>query len=326
MGAAIAFAYKENLFGLKNKIRKLFKAEPEDKLDRDAKIEVVENKDTYDTAPTQPVVEQSFVLTSSVRFKNERLPNELELQRAIHIIIGNKGSCRIPFHYDARIGFLMQKVEDLYEQYEQRIEEEGGEGSLDDFSMLKRSIGFARNGLAGLPELLGLAVKRLSSERKELGDINITKTCSRFVELRMTQILAAITRYQFDRDSPILGDYAKLGSYQQYVAHIDGRILDTLVSYRILFTGCYEERIVFAPGKYGYKSLLVLNEFKIKGKGYIPPLSFMTEYVYPQMLLWFVDEPSAWNFEWKCESVFVKDLNGNYIDQYSEGEVGDSEV
>ncbi len=315
LGALVSFAYKENLFGLKNIIRKVFKAKPEDKIDGVIKSD---KADLSAVTPTVSTVEETLILTSSVRFENERLPNALDLQKAVHIIKKSKSSCSVPFLYDARVAFLKQKIENLYEQYEQRMEKARGKVALEDLSVLRGSIDLARGGLNGLPNTVGLAVERLLREQTELNDVDITKVCSRFVELRMTQILAAMARYQLKNDdTPILLDYAGLRArHSDYVAHVDGIVPNALVSYRIQFIGDYEERIVFAPGMYGNEWLPVLAEFNAKGRGYFPPLRFMTDYSYPQMLFWYVDNPNKWTFEWGCESVNVKDLQGNYIDEY----------
>ena len=129
--------------------------------------------------------------------------------------MNSKSAHSIPFIYDARIAFLKQKVENLYEQYEQRIEKAGGKGSLGDLSSLRGAIDFANEGLNSLPKIVGLAVARLSREQKELNDTNITKICSRFVELRMTQILGKLTSYQLDLDNDnILLDYAGRRSFR----------------------------------------------------------------------------------------------------------------
>ena len=102
-------------------------------------------------------------------------------------------------------------------------------------------------------------------------------------------------------------------AFEACVALVAGTALNDFVSYRIRFIGDNEQRIVFAPGNYGNKWLLIRTEFIDKGRGYFPPISFMTDYCYPQMLLWYINETNKWNFEWGCEFVDVKDLKGNYI-------------
>lgn len=301
LGMVVSFAYKENLFGFKNIIRRILRAKPEDKLCE---------TDTKDDSASAPTVEKKIELTSPVCFENERLPNTMDLQKAVHIIMKSKSSFSIPFLYNEKIALLKQKIENLYEHYEQRIEKAGGTESPEDFSHLRNSINFANEGLNGLPRVVGLAVERLSREKTELSDINITKVCSRFIELRMTSILASITRFQLDNEPAVLLDYARLSSHQQYVAKVDEIALNALVSYRIQFLGDNEERTIFVPRKW----LHILSEFNTKGVGYCPPLWFMIDYCYPQMLHWFVNDPNRWNFEWRCQSVFVKDLDGNYID------------
>lgn len=301
-----AFAYKENLFGFKNWVRKTFRAEPEAELDNSTGTDAEDKKDYSEikrTASKEPVKS-----TPLVRFETERLPNAVDLQKAIHAITSGEERYRVPFEYDPKISFLTEKTEELYDQYEHRLEKRDLEPSPFELSDLRNAIDIASVGLRELPETVGLAVRRLH-ECEGLGDVYITETCSRFIELRLTQILSGITAYQFADESPILVDYANAkGMVSRFVAMVDGVAHGDLVSYRIQFIGDASEQIVFAP----WNQRLRDSEEDDDGI-YVPPISFLARYCYPQRLLWHINEPEKWNFEWKCTSLFVKDLDGNYI-------------
>lgn len=255
------------------------------------------------------------VETNVVRFETERKPHQIDLQKAVHKILVQKGlveTYRIPLRYDERIAFLMEKLKTLYSEYESRL---GKEADGRDLSLLNQAVNNIPRVLNdSLPKLIGLAAVQLSEPAASLDDVFITATISRFVELKMTQVIHWLSRFQLCSDKTILfAEYIKPSDLKGYVAMIDGQPIENMVSYRILFEGDVRERVLFVPADYGHRRLLVLHEFSNKGEGYIPPISFLTDYVFPQMFWWHYDEPSKWNTAIKCESVFVKDSDGHYI-------------
>ena len=255
-------------------------------------------------------------VTNSVSFETERKPRETELLRAVHTILASqdpKVSFRIPLKYDSRVRFLVEKIEALYVDFEALMKSHGGEVSAGDLNSVQASRTQARKQLSDLPQMLGLVVTRLAQSPLEGNDLAIAATASRLVELILTEVIMRLASFQFDSDPPILLEYIRARKYGGEIAHLDDVPIGKIVSYRIVFFGDDEERMFFAPIDYGGNTLLVYREFNVKGRGYIPPISFMSEYAFPQMVWRNWNEPDRWNIRWNCETVYVKDLEGKYL-------------
>ncbi len=308
------FIYREDFFGVKSRIRRLMRSDVE-KQDDPAKAGDLDSPKKVTEAPSATEHEKEPIQnTSLVHFETERKPNQLELQRAIHTIIDSDDKFNVPLVYDGRIGVLKQKCDSLYTEFERKFRDQ--KVQIDDFNRIKSILDNARQNEACLPRVLGQAIKRLSNDAKDYAvDSLILDTCSRFVELRMTHVISGLVSCQFADESPELVQYARLGSIPNYVAHIDNIQSEDLIQYLIQFENEPFERGVFAPKMFGRSLFLVAHEFEEKGTGYQPPVSFLTGYVFPQILYTSWLDPDDWAFPYKCSSVFVKNLQGDYLDK-----------
>jgi hypothetical protein len=258
-----------------------------------------------------------------VRFATERQANTIDLQRAVHEVrtLPRSPDLLIPLAFDPRVELLQRRAERLYDDFEAQIRAHGGVPTPQTLNSLYFAITDAREVLSELPSMLATVGARLCDARIQLADDWVARILGRIIEIAMTHAIAALARHQFARDpQPLLVNYAGfLGSGASNAAHIDGRPVEDFVSYRITFRGGAEQT-VFAPKNYFWIS----DEFYDKERGYIPPLSFMLDYAFPQILWWDRKRSKEWPIDWHVDDLYVKDLNGDYIDDVDD--VDDSEA
>jgi len=129
----------------------------------------------------------------------------------------------------------------------------------------------------------------------------------------MTKVVTRLWRYQMFSDSPIyFADYPRESTTDYYVSKICGLPREKIFHYLIKSVGFDREIAVFAPSSYRWLE----NEFekRTKDRGYyIPPIEFLTDYLFPQMAHSNWSKPAIWDLSGHCTSVFVKDLDGEYI-------------
>jgi pimeloyl-ACP methyl ester carboxylesterase len=267
----------------------------------------------------QPDASSDGIRTDTVRFETERTPHRIDLRRAIlQIKDVNDVSkvVRIELKYDERISVLLEKVKRLYRDYESKV---GEKANADDLSYMVQAINHMQDVLATLPLTLGLAINQLRQQSFTMTDNTIATAISRTTELFLCRALNRLAKWQLaiDLDGLFL-DYGALHStFENYVAFVDGIPVTNLASYRVRQIGD-EERTVFAPINWGPHPLLMVRERfeKPLGEPYIPPVSFLFAYMFPQMFC--REQPANWNTDWRLESVDAKNLDGEYIDHWSD--------
>lgn len=253
--------------------------------------------------------------TPIVGFESERKPRLIDLQRAVHFIVEQNGagkSFRIPLEYDPRIMLLQNKLRHLYDNYERLVNPSGHQSfSLSAYDEIRNLLLNAPDRLENLPSQAALAVVSLRTSDFGWSSAQIVKTCAHFIELTLTELISDLSRWQVNGPDVVLGEYARIRDREEYVALTTETSVENLVSYRIVLLGDYEELDLWVPADYGNARLLVLGESTEKGPGYVPPISFLTDYLFPQQFS--SRSPSNWIISQKCASVFVKDRQGNYL-------------
>lgn len=100
-----------------------------------------------------------------VHFRTERMPDEIDLQRAVHIVqkqcpIDNELS--IPLAYDARIAELTTRLEHHYEHFREDMQTAGVTPDPVAFNSLRTAIDEAYYQMETLPRLLALFTDKIS--------------------------------------------------------------------------------------------------------------------------------------------------------------------
>jgi TIR domain-containing protein len=259
-------------------------------------------------APLREAQREQITKNRRVDFETERKPKPFNLQRVIHEVLAeskhDSDPC-ISFIYHPDVLVLLDRTKCIYENYEEQITMHRGRASLQEYNMLHETILSAERTLENLPRLAGLIIKQLRvTDYKGF----IFDAVNRFIELKMTSLLSGISKFQFDSDQGNLFLDYNGGSLYDYVAKIDGSLPDKFLSYRIVFSGDPREVIIAAPANSS-----VYNEFNKRGAPYFPPISFLTYYVFPQIFWWYEENPDKWNLSGRCESMYIKDLHGDYV-------------
>jgi hypothetical protein len=258
---------------------------------------------------------ERIIDTPRVGFTSEREPRLIDLQRAVHFIVDQLDagkSFRIPLEYDPRIVLLQSKLKHLYDNYEHLIKPSGHQSfSLSAYDEIRDLLVDAPKRLGNLPSQVAMAVVGLRTSDFGWSSAQVVKTCANFLELTLTDLISHLSRWQINGPDVVLGEYAGMRDREEYVALTAQASVQDLVSYRIVLQGDYKELEVWAPVDYGNARLLVLRESVRKGPDYVPPISFLTDYLFPQQFSW--RAPSDWTISQKCESVFVKDGQEDYL-------------
>ncbi len=253
-----------------------------------------------------------------VGFQTERIPDAIDLQRALHAVLKQgltEGDLTIPFKYDERIAMLKARIQHHYEHFREDMLAARQRPDVEVFDGLRRAIDNASYFMDTLPRQLALfAEKARQSEGMPSGH-GLQRACSRLVELVMTRILASLAPYQQETKVPhYFLDYTRLDDIAEYVAKIDGVPNATIARYLITLAGSSGDELIFAPLDYGgSRGWLMRDRAKVNERHYIPPISFVTDYLLPQIAFRYWSKPEEWNLSGRCAEIFIKDNEGNYI-------------
>jgi calcineurin-like phosphoesterase family protein len=222
------------------------------------------------------------VVIPAVHFQTERIPDEIDLQRAIHAVyvavkdrpIGDE--LAIPLVYDPRIAMLIAGLERHYERFREDMRGAGMAPDANALDALRAAIDNASDRMETLPKRLALFTETIAQNtiiRRR--DVFARRACTRFVELAMTRVLVSLASYQLVSNGQVIfRDYAGLrSSTDEYVAKIENVPVNDVVTYLVTRADRSCDDLVFAPLKF---SGLVCEA---GGSPYLPSITFLTDYL-----------------------------------------------
>ena len=256
-----------------------------------------------------------------IEFEDECRLNQIQLQRAIHKILKaatSDGKLIVPLRYDQRVEKLLGELQNVYDNYEAYFPETSGEAALQNYSHIDRTLSTVTNDLETLPELVGAIITFFKENFR--GDSEITVTCSRVVQLAMTDIMAAFASAQWClAANEMLNQYSGLGSYAEMISKMDGIGPQECINYLVSLLNEKEARRVIAPIEWDGEKLSIFRTFHQKTVhfGRRPdtlPTSFVTNYAWPQMFWLSRHAREAWRLDWIFDDLDGKNLRGYYFD------------
>jgi predicted MPP superfamily phosphohydrolase len=254
---------------------------------------------------------------STVRFDDERTPNEIELQRAIHVIRQRRpisADVVVPLIYDEHVVSLKARQERRYENFEEELQAAGYKPTAYGFNTLHSAIDYAIPVMEDLPRKLALFADMIEQCSIFRGSSDLSRrACSRFVQLTMTSVLAQLATCQLGKDDPLyFKEYWGFYGFDGCVARIDGIGIEAIVTYLLVSATHEQEQRVFAPRNYNGRPW-ALQPREWEGGSFHLPTAFLTDYLFPQIALanWWQTE--NWRFSALVDEVYVKNRAGEYI-------------